>query len=332
MRTFRRVVTAALIAVAGGAAAEQPTAQSGKSALQKGLNAYHAGEQEEAIPALTEAAATGGPQARLFAEFYLARIYSQNVGAAADHAKAYMLFRKIADENLTVDPDRSQRAPFVAKALVALAGYLRTGIEEIDLAPNPRRAADYLNHAATFFGDKDAQFELARAYLGGEGGGDDIKRGLHYLSALTEASHAGAQAVLADLFWRGRHVKKDDARALALAAIAAANAPAHERMWIEESHAAIFCAASEATRRQADAVMAGWRRAFAPPAPEPVGLAPRDHLPERKCANGETVAVVRAVNAEVAKAAPASHIAPITGSTASSGFRSAGIVRPAAKK
>ena len=215
-----------------------------------------------------EVAASGDASDRFFAEFYLARVYSE--GAPGDHSKAYVLFRKIADENVEVDPDRSQRAPFVAKALIALARYLQAGIEEIDLPANPRRAADYLNHAATFFGDKDAQFELARTYLSGEGSTSEIKLGLHYLSVLTEASHPAAQAVLADLFWRGRHVKKDDARALALATIAVANAPAHERMWIEESYATMFCATPPATREAAGGLVARWRKVFARPSPEPV--------------------------------------------------------------
>jgi hypothetical protein len=301
MRIFSGVLAIGLLAAAGIAAAE--TAAVPQSPLQKGLDAYQAGQQDAAIPALSEAAATGEPSGRLYAEFYLARIYADSVGA--DHPKAYMLFRKIAEENIDVDPDRSPRAPFVAKSLIALAGYLRTGIKEIDLAPNPRRAADYLHHAATYFGDRDAQFELARIYLAREGGGDDIKRGLHYLAALTEASHPAAQAMLADLFWRGRHVKKDEGRALALATLAAANAPAHERIWIEENYAAIFCASGEATRSQADSIMTRWRMMFAPPAPDPSGPATRHALvPDRQCASGETVAIVRTGKADLARAAP----------------------------
>ena len=30
------------------------------------------------------------------------------------------------------------------------------------MGANPRRAASYLHHAAMFFGDKEAQFELAK--------------------------------------------------------------------------------------------------------------------------------------------------------------------------
>jgi len=333
MRISSKVLAGALImAAAGVAAAQQPTVHSAQSALQRGLMAYQAGQQETAIPALMETAATGDPSARFFADFYLARIYSENVGAAADHTKAYMLFRKIADENVNVDPDRSQRAPFVAKALIALAGYVRAGVKEIDLPPNPRRAADYLNHAATFFGDKDAQFELARTYLSADGAGDDVKRGLHFLSALTEASHPAAQALLADVLWRGRHVQKDDQRALALITMAVENAPAHERIWIEESYATIFCAATQVTRQEADGIIARWRKMFAQPSPEPAGLAARDLLPERQCADGETVAIARATKADATGAAAPANLEPLEGSTASFGFRAAGVVEPATKK
>jgi len=331
MRTFKAIVAAVLLAAAGVAAAQQAATNStAQVALQRGLSAYQAGQQEAAIPALLEAAATGDASARFFAEFYLARIYSESVGAAADHTKAYVLFRKLADENVNVDPHRSQRAPFVAKALIALAGYLRAGVKEIDLSPNRRRAADYLNHAATFFGDKEAQFELAKAYLSADGGSDDVKRGLHYLSVLTEASYPPAQALLADLLWRGRHVKKDDQRALALATMAVENAPAHERMWIEESYAGIFCAATKVTRQEAGGIVARWRKMFARPSPEPAGLGARDLLPERQCADGETVTIGRATKAEAVGTTPPP--GPGKGNTAPHGFRAAGVLEPAGQK
>src|SRR5581483_6029927 len=172
-----------------------------------------------------------------------------------------------------------------AKALTALAGYLREGVKEIGVAPDPERAVDYLNHAATFFGDKDAQFELAKVYLSGDGSGEDVKRGMHYLSVLTEESYPAAQALLADLLWRGRYVKKDERRALALITMAAQNAPQHERIWIEDIYQNIYCGTSTGTRKQADGIVAVWRKIFSRPANVaedggrrdglPVGAAPR---------------------------------------------------------
>ena len=238
--------------------------------------------------------AKGAELNKFFAEFYLARIYSDNASAVTDHAKAYLLFQKLADDNADADPDDGQRAPFVAKALTALAGYLRRGVKEIGVEPDPERAVDYLHHAATFFGDKDAQFELAKVYLGGVGTPEDVKRGMHYLSVLTEEGYPGAQAFLADLLWRGRYVKKDERRALALIRMAVENAPEHERIWIEDIYQNIFCGTSQGTRKQADGIVAVWRKMFARP------TAPDDRMglgaglqPQRACGNGELVDINR---------------------------------------
>jgi uncharacterized protein len=283
---------AVLMAVAGTASA-QPAATN--AAIEAGLAAYRSGHSEIAIPALTEAAARGDENTKFFAEFYLARIFSESAGGIANHAKAYVLYRKIADENVEVDPAESQRAAFVAKALIALASYTRLGLREIDLPPNARRATDYLYHAANYFGDKEAQFELARVYVSGEASKDDVRRGMHYLSTLSEESNPSAQAVLAEMFWSGNHVRRDEQRALALITMAVENAPAHDRIWIEEIYHSVFCGTSQGTRQVAEGFIARWRNFFArsiQPA-DSLGLVGRDLMPERQCSNGERVAVRR---------------------------------------
>ena len=333
-----------LLMVCAGAAsaAEAQRDQSAQALLEKGLAAYRNGQFAAAVPALKDAAAGGGETTTFFAEFYLARVYADSLSAVADPSKAFVLFRKIADENADIDPE-DQRAPFVAKALIALAGYVQRGLPDLAVPANPRRAANYLHHAAIFFNDKEAQFELARLYLGGEGGSDDVRRGLHYLSSLSEQSYPAAQALLAELFWKGRYVKADERRALALISMAVENAPPHDRIWIEESYHTIFCAAAQGTRAEADGIMARWRRIFARPLAESanrVGVNGGEVLPERQCANGEPVAIRRArgsaptttgsgaATASVPTAPPAGEVTQ--GSTLSlSGFRAAGAPAPA---
>jgi len=345
LRTLRlrtlSVAAAALIAWTGAATAQQTLSHaSAQAAIERGLGAYQAGSRDAAISALGEAASRGDASAKFAAEFYLARIYAENIAAGADQTKAFVLFRKLADENLTVDPETSKRAPFVAKALIALAGYVRAGLKDIDLAPNPRRADDYLHHAAVFFGDRDAQFELARIYLSGEASGDDVRRGLHYLASLTEEGHAPAQALLGELFWRGRHVKKDERRALALVTIAAENAPSHERIWIDDAYATVFCATVASAREEAGRLVDRWRGMFAQPAAGPdaamrAGPGTRDLVPERQCASGEKVALSLPVRAASRPAQPhgAGLLQPVIPSTGSTtGFRAAGFVEPVAKK
>jgi hypothetical protein len=343
MRIYRGIIALLLMACAGAASAgEAQNDQSAQALLEKGLAAYRHGQFSAAVPAFKEASTSGGETTSFFAEFYLARIYADSLSDVADPSKAFVLFRKIADENADIDPD-DQRAPFVAKALIALAGYVRRGLPDISVAANPRRAANYLHHAAIFFNDKEAQFELARLYLVGEGGSDDVRRGLHYLSSLSEQSYPAAQALLAELFWKGRYVKPDERRALALVTMAVENAPPHDRIWIEETYHTIFCAATQGTRQEADGIMARWRRVFARPLAEPanrVGLSGGDVLPERQCANGEPVTIRRAGGAAHTTGSgtstasmPTAPQAPevVQGSTLSlGGFRAAGAPAPAA--
>jgi uncharacterized protein len=291
MRISSGAVAAALIvaAASGAAARDGVKYASPQAAFEQGLGAYKSGYYEMAIPALEQTIAEGSEVDRFFAAFYLARIYS-GAGVLTNHAKAYRLYQTLADENADTDPEDGRRAPFVAKALTALAGYLERGLPDIGLRPDPKRAVDYLHHAATFFGDKDAQFELAKIYLNGTGSADDTKRGMHYLSVLTEEGHPSAQAYLADLFWRGVHVKQDERRALALITMAVENAPSHERIWIEDIYQNIFCATSQKTRKQADGIAAIWRKMFAStPAPPQMALGASDLQPRRACENGETL-------------------------------------------
>jgi TPR repeat protein len=267
------------------------TFTSPQAAFEHGMGALKAGHVELALPALEHAASKGV----FLAEFYLARLFADNSGTYTDHAKAYMLYQRIADEFADIDPDYDQRAPFVAKAFTALAGYLRSGIVEIGLRPNPHRAEEYLHHAATFFNDPDAQFELAKLYLSGDVP-ENVKQAMHWLSVLTEKGHAGAQAFLADLYWRGKHVPQDKMRALALITVALEHAPAHERLWIEDIHQNIFCGSGEGIRKEADGLVASWRQLYGRRPSISIdrhGLAPLQLSPVRTCSNGEPVQASR---------------------------------------
>lgn len=285
-----RLVAILALAMAGTvpAALRAETPAPAQAAYERGMAALKAQQLDVAVPALELASAEGV----FLAQYYLARIFSDTSGAHADPAKAYVLFQRIADEYADVDPDDDQRAPFVAKSLTALAGYVRTGIGEIGLAPDADRAGEYLNHAATYFNDRDAQFELARLQLSDDEMPSDGKRAMHWLSVLTEEGHAGAQAFLADLYWRGKHVATDQPRALALVAVAAGNAPVREQIWIEDLYQDIFCAATEGTRRKAGTMLSGWRLKHVQPVADEsdqLGLAPMPLRTVRTCSNGEPV-------------------------------------------
>lgn len=286
------MVFAAALGLAAPAAvsAGEPAFPSVSDALARGISAYKEGAYDEALPAL-EFAAAGN---EFLAHYYLAKIHSDNSGAYTDHAKAYLIYQRIADEHTDADPDDDRRAPFVGKSLTALAGYVRTGLPGV-VEPNLSRAIEYLRYAALFFRDEDAQFELAKIELAGQGGDGGVETAKHWLSVLSQKGHAGAQAFLADLYWRGHHMERDPVRALVLIAIAVANAPVNERVWIEDIYQNVYCSTSAETRAQAEDLAPAWRnRYLRKPAErgERLGAASLDLRPQRTCEDDEPVTLI----------------------------------------
>ncbi len=272
------------------AAAADPKFKTPQDALKQGISAFVGGYYEIAHPALEAAAA-----ANLFlGQYYLARLYADNTGSHTDHPKAYMLYQRISNDHSDVDPDDDSRAPFVAKSLTALAGYVRTGLKEIGLNPNPGLAEYYLRHSATFFNDEDAQFELAKIYLYGETEEINIAQGKHWLSTLSQKGHTGGQAVLALELSRGKILPRDPVRALSLIAIALENAPPSDRVWIEDIYQNIYCGAGSSTRKQATGLVADWRDRYGrkPVIRDRSGLGALNAEAVRTCQNGEPVAPV----------------------------------------
>jgi uncharacterized protein len=262
---------------------------SSQVAMERGLSAYRAGYFPLALEAFEFARDREPVSARYAAEFYLARIYSDNSSVHTDHAKAYMLLQRIVEENFDADPDDLPRGPIVAKALTALATYVKRGLPAAHVKADAERAAEFLRMAATTFDEPDAQFELAKMLIIGDGVPQDQTLALHYLSKLAQDSHPGAQAFLADLHWQGKFVPKDQNRALGLIEMAAENAPPSERLWIDELYQNIFCGAPPDVRSKAQGLVANWRRTFARPKGDdvPMGLGGRDMAPPRSCRNGE---------------------------------------------
>ncbi len=323
MRIFRLplgLVAVGMMVLGAGMAAAGSKFSSPEEAFRQGISAFNAGRYEAAIDALQSAEAAN----MFLARYYLARIYADNASIYTDHAKAYMLYQRIADEYADVDPEDDQRAPFVAKALTALAGYVRSGLPQIGLKPDAERAAEYLEHASKVFDDEDAQFELARLLLKGEGVPQDVVTAKHWLAVLSQKGHAGAQAFLADLYWRGRYMARDPVRALALISVAVENAPPSERVWIEDIYQNIFCDTPSGTRQQATGLVAEWggRYGRKPDVRDRYGLGELG-APTRTCDNGEPVSPRRA-GLEPDRSKPPRMIDAPAGDPLPSGLRDAG--------
>jgi hypothetical protein len=259
-----------------------------EDALRQGISAFNGGFYEQAIPALEHAAESN----LFFGQYYLARVYADNNTPHTDHAKAYVLYQAIANEHADIDPEDDKRASFVAKSLTAVGRYIRAGLPEIGVQADAHRAMEVLHTAATIFGDEDAQFEIAKMRLKGEGGAADVRLGVHWLVVLTRKGHPQAQAFFADLLWRGQNVERDPVRAFALIGVALENAPPSDRVWIEDIYQNIYCGASAGVRKQADGLVADWRdryRRKPEPSSDRSGLGMLTPTVERTCENGEPV-------------------------------------------
>jgi uncharacterized protein len=236
---------------------------SATEAYRFGIGAIAAGDTGSALPALTFAAERGV----LGAQVRLARLYARGQGVPRDDAKALFYYQQIADQRAEIALI-SPVAPYVAEAFVAVGRYYRDGVPEANLAPDAYSAASLFRHAASYFGDADAQFALARLYLAGEGVEANPGLAVNWLTNAVKKKHPQSQALLGELLWKGELVQRRPARALALITLAQESSKLNEteRAWVDALYRETVLAADENLRLQAIAVAERWRGGPAPAA------------------------------------------------------------------
>ena len=203
---------------AGG---DEPTPYtSATEAYRQGTSSLKSGQTAASLPALEYAAKRGV----LGAQLKLARIYATGRDSVAeDDSKAFGYFQQIADQQADISPS-SPIAKYAAEAFVALGQYYADGIPAMQLARNPVYAVDLFRHAASYFGDAEAQYRLARLYMNGDGVEKNVGLAVNWLATAAKKQHAAAQATLGEILWRGQDVRPRQARGLALIILAHQNA------------------------------------------------------------------------------------------------------------
>ncbi|MGB6176364.1 MAG: tetratricopeptide repeat protein [Methylocella sp.] len=193
--------TAAFEAPEGAAVEKAPlqTFATPRAALQAGLKGFRSGNATSAIEALKYAAAGG----EVLAQWKLAKIYANGDGVPRDDMKAYDYFSQIVMNYDEDDPNRRDRA-VVSNALVSLATYNLNGIANSKVRPDPQRALQMFQFAATTFGDADAQYNLARMHLDGAGVDKDGREAIRWLSLAADKGHLQAEALLGQILFTGR--------------------------------------------------------------------------------------------------------------------------------
>jgi uncharacterized protein len=185
------------LAPAPGAPA-MPERQTPFEAFRSGTQAYLAGEKGKALTELRYAAEQGD----LPAQWKIGRMYAEGDGVKRDDKKAFEYFSKLAIENADESPI-GPHARFVSSAFVAVGNYYLSGIPNSDVKPDKERAYEMYSYAASYFGDPDAQYLLARYYLGTEGSQKDVRQAARWLGLAAQKGQYEAQALLGHMLVTG---------------------------------------------------------------------------------------------------------------------------------
>lgn len=208
-----------------------------------GFNAYKKGQKEEAVEAYRYAAEKGHTGSR----WALANMYAAGDGVVENDFEAFKIYAEIANQG--IEPG-SEDTGFFVNALLSLARYYRQGIPDSPVKADLAQARQIYFQVASTFGVPEAQFQLARMILAGEGGGVNVQQAKKWLNMARKSGHAGAMSVFGNvLFEEGQTV-----RGLAFLTAALERCNPKDCPWMQELQERAFSLASEDDRRVAVAL------------------------------------------------------------------------------
>jgi TPR repeat protein len=268
MRTSRRIILALMLGAAplastGFAFDGSPVNQDSAipvAAAQPGAGAV--GALKKAIPPATpdtsltslQYAAEGGHP---IAQWKLGRMYADGIGVTQDDLRAFEYFSRIANAHAEDSPSAPQ-STIVANAFVALGRYYLNGIPNSKIKSDPERAREMFSYAASYFGNADAQYDLARLYLNGGGTSrDDFRYGARWLGLAAQKGQHQAQALLGQMLFNGDQLPRQAARGLMWLTLARDSATQDET-WIKESYNNAIAKASDNDRAMALQMLEHW--------------------------------------------------------------------------
>jgi TPR repeat protein len=209
---------------------------------------------DTSLTALQYAAEGGQP----VAQWTLGRMYAEGSnGVTQNHLRAFEYFSSIANAHAEDNPSAPQAA-IVANAFVSLGRYYLNGIPNSKVKADPERAREMFSYAASYFGNADAQYDLARLYLSGSGSSrDDFRYGARWLGLAAAKGQHQAQAMLGQMLFNGEQLPRQAARGLMWLTLARGNA-APDETWIKDSYDKAFSKASDDDRAMALQMLEHW--------------------------------------------------------------------------
>src|SRR3982074_2220805 len=266
MRIFERTIFALILGAAAGAtqgfacdgAPVSPdtaipivSAQPGAAAALK--KAIPPSTAETSLNSLQYAAEGGHP----VAQWKLGRMYADGDGVAQDDLRAFEYFSRIANAHAEDSPSAPQ-ATIVANAFVPLGRYYLAGIPNSKIKVDTERAREMFSYAASYFGNADAQYDLARLYLRPpDASRDDFRYGARWLGLAAQKGQHQAQAMLGQMLFNGDRLPPQRARGLMWLTLGRDSA-APDEAWLKESYNKAIAKASEDDRAMALQMLEHW--------------------------------------------------------------------------
>jgi TPR repeat protein len=221
-------------------------------AVRSATEALRSGEKAQAVVALEYAAEHG----HSYAQWKLGRMFADGDGVTRDDLRAFSYFQKLADSHADDNP-AGPRARFVSNAFVALGQFYLDGIPNSSVAPSPELARRMFGHAASYFGDPEAQFQLASLYLNGNGVARDAKRAVPWLVLASNKGHYKAQANLGRIMFYGEHGIRQRAAGLMWLTVAC-DGPGAKEAWITQLRETAVAQATDDERAMAFILLKRW--------------------------------------------------------------------------
>ena len=204
-----------------------------------GFSSYKEGRKRDAVEAYRYAAEKGHTASR----WKLANMYADGDGVQEDDLEAFKIYSEIAQAG--VEPE-SQDTSYFANALIALASYYRRGIPNSPVKIDLTQARQLYFQAASAFGIPEAQFQLGRMMLKGEGGSVSVHQAKKWLNRARNNGHAGAMGLFGNILFQ----EGDFARGLAFMTAALDHCLPKDCAWLQATQEEAFSVASEEDRRQ----------------------------------------------------------------------------------
>lgn len=152
----------------------------------------------ELLAALQNAAEAGQPMAM----WQLGTMYENGEGVTRDPAKAFGYFAQIANQHADAAP-KGVEADIVARSFVKVGDYYKQGLPDAGIPADANRSHALLLHAATYFGDADAQYRVGLLYLREDELGVNPLQSARWFSLAARKGHCPAQAQLGELLFNG---------------------------------------------------------------------------------------------------------------------------------